>query len=138
MKDTRICPICRAEKPLDNFYVNRTKALGHDYLCKSCRRKKNRERDKQPHRILKSKKWLQSERGKELARKRFQEDYTNNKQKYSAQRAIRRLIKLGMITRQPCERCGNGNGCAHHPDYSKPFDVVWLCQSHHAEEHRKL
>jgi hypothetical protein len=26
----------------------------------------------------------------------------------------------------------------HHPDYSKPFEVVWLCQLHHSEEHRKL
>jgi hypothetical protein len=24
---------------------------------------------------------------------------------------------------------------AHHPDYSKPLDVVWLCDDHHKQAH---
>ena len=43
----------------------------------------------------------------------------------------------GIITRQPCKTCGIENGFAHHPDYSQPLKVVWLCQAHHSEIHRK-
>ncbi|QMV32651.1 hypothetical protein F1_00023 [Ralstonia phage Heva] len=25
---------------------------------------------------------------------------------------------------------------AHHPDYSRPLDVVWLCDHHHKETHK--
>lgn len=45
-------------------------------------------------------------------------------------------IKHGFLVRQPCW-CGEA-GQAHHPNYSKPLEVVWLCQKHHSEEHVRL
>lgn len=32
-----------------------------------------------------------------------------------------------------CASCGRPHG--HHPDYSRPLDVVWLCDKHHKEVH---
>ena len=29
-------------------------------------------------------------------------------------------------------------GQRHHPDYSKPLDIVWLCREHHTKEHNKI
>lgn len=26
---------------------------------------------------------------------------------------------------------------AHHPDYSKPLEVVWYCRVHHFEAHKR-
>ncbi len=44
-------------------------------------------------------------------------------------------IKSGKLIRQPCEVCGEVKVEAHHDDYSKPFEVRWLCGNHHREHH---
>ena len=44
-------------------------------------------------------------------------------------------VKHQKILRQPCEICGQENAQGHHADYSKPFDVRWLCNIHHKEMH---
>lgn len=36
-----------------------------------------------------------------------------------------------------CKECGEKKTQAHHPDYSKPLDIIWLCKKHHAELHYK-
>lgn len=43
-------------------------------------------------------------------------------------------LKRGQIVRQPCEACGDV-AQPHHPDYSKPLQVRWLCKFHHQELH---
>lgn len=60
-----------------------------------------------------------------------------NPQKVSAQRAARKAIKGGILERQPCEVCGVAQTQVHHPDYSKPLLVRWLCRTHHMQEHRR-
>jgi len=44
--------------------------------------------------------------------------------------------RRGKIAQKPCETCGSDNSQMHHPDYSKPLLVVWLCREHHMELHR--
>lgn len=47
--------------------------------------------------------------------------------------------KKGLITRKPCEVCGSSKKInAHHEDYSKPLEVIWLCSRHHGERHREI
>lgn len=41
----RTCHICKIEKPLENFYKDRTCSFGHSYECIDCR-KKVREQNK--------------------------------------------------------------------------------------------
>jgi hypothetical protein len=31
--------------------------------------------------------------------------------------------------------CGSSNAFGHHEDYSKRFDVAWLCATHHSMLH---
>jgi hypothetical protein len=56
-----------------------------------------------------------------------------------AQQAKNRAIKKGII--KIPERCSNCNKNkklhAHHPDYSKPLDVVWLCPRCHGMAHHR-
>ncbi len=37
----------------------------------------------------------------------------------------------------PCAICGDLEAERHHPDYSKPTKIVWLCKRHHEELHAK-
>lgn len=48
------------------------------------------------------------------------------------------LIKRGKLIRQPCRECGAEPAQAHHPDYSDPRTVIWLCPTHHRALHRSL
>lgn len=44
-------------------------------------------------------------------------------------------IRDGRLFRQCCGVCGEMKTDAHHPDYSKPLDVQWLCSHHHHQWH---
>ena len=43
-------------------------------------------------------------------------------------------LKRGKLFKQPCEVCG-GNAQIHHPDYTKPLEIKWLCRRHHLDLH---
>ena len=49
---------------------------------------------------------------------------------------VANALKTDKLTRLPCEVCGNPKSEAHHCDYTKPLDVMWLCRTHHTEWHQ--
>lgn len=69
-------------------------------------------------------------------------DYYNvrareERQKHNARALLNQAVARGTVKRQPCEVCGTADHLeAHHGDYSRPYDVRWLCVPHHAEAHR--
>lgn len=68
----------------------------------------------------------------------WQKSYNKLKDHHSARRKAWRAVRRGVITRGPCEVCGDASDVeAHHDDYSKPLEVRWLCTKHHGEQHRK-
>ena len=46
----------------------------------------------------------------------------------------RKLIKEGLVKKQPCEICGN-IAEIHHLDYKNPNEIKFLCKYHHREWH---
>ena len=50
-------------------------------------------------------------------------------------RLIRKAAGAGVIVPQPCEVCGSSRAVAHHDDYTKPYDIRWLCITHHRLHH---
>jgi hypothetical protein len=42
--------------------------------------------------------------------------------------------RRGHLPPQPCA-CGNHDVEMHHPDYSKPLLVVWMCRDCHLKHH---
>jgi hypothetical protein len=83
------------------------------------------------------------QKNRELLRVKRREylERTGNKWRFNypehvlARHLVKNAIRSGKLVRQPCW-CG-GKGEAHHEDYTKPYQIVWLCRQHHAEAHRK-
>jgi len=59
-------------------------------------------------------------------------------EKVQARNLLEQAVRCGKIKRLPCEVCGNPKTEAHHEDYSKPYDVHWLCRKHHNEIHKRM
>lgn len=55
----------------------------------------------------------------------------------AAHKAVSNAIRDGKLTPLPCQVCGIQEVEAHHPDYSRPLDVVWLCRHHHSQIHKE-
>ena len=145
---TKVCTKCREERPLDKFPPNKHHKDGRGSWCKKCKNavtvawskrnlekvKKSNKEDYKRHRekrLRKNKQWkkenpdfvlLLSKKGRE----RFPE-------KYKARTAVSNALHLGKLIRPDhCSECNKR--CkpeAHHEDYSKPLEVVWLCNECH-------
>jgi DNA-binding CsgD family transcriptional regulator len=57
------------------------------------------------------------------------------KKKIRARTKARSIVKLGLVSKQPCRECGNPNTEAHHEDYDRPHGIIWLCRKHHDTLH---
>jgi hypothetical protein len=58
--------------------------------------------------------------------------------KNKARGILQRAVKSGKVKRCPCEVCGRKTKIeAHHTDYTKPFQVMWLCRKHHSIWHKE-
>lgn len=59
-----------------------------------------------------------------------------NKEKTRAQNLLNYAVRTGKIERGTCEICGTSERVhGHHHDYSKPYDVRWLCLACHKKSH---
>lgn len=125
-----LCKSCNCNKEVSAFYAsNKTR-------CKECikasvranrlekidyYRQYDRMRASQPHRMANNFKQSQG----------WRQEYPNRRR---AQGMVQHALRSGKLQKQPCWVCGE-NAVAHHPDYDRPLDVVWLCQPHHKQAH---
>lgn len=70
-------------------------------------------------------------------KKRF-EAHPEEYEKHVAREKFGIAVRKGLIKRLPCERCKSTTVEGHHPDYSRPLEVRWLCRPHHRELHWRL
>jgi hypothetical protein len=128
MQPVKICSGCYETKPATDFYRS---AINKDGLCGQCKICHNKQ-------VSKSKKNKKLLSYKQIApNKKFW--LYENKLKRKAHQDVSYAILTGRLVRQPCERCGTTQHVvAHHEDYNKPLDVVWLCKHHHKERHLEI
>ena len=131
------CFKCKIKKPLTKFYKHREmkdKLLGK---CKLCTRKDAKKRYyKKRKQILEyEKRRTQTEERKEQLRiykRRYNLKFPGKRR---ARMKVNSYLKNGRLIKGDCETCGDKNTEAHHTDYRKHLDVMWLCKKHHLKQH---
>ena len=139
---TRKCSRCLQARTLDCFHRNKNELLGRSYRCKPCTKISDsarfqsdafktyveRNRDRMRENDRRRNKTVKYRIRKEIDRRA-------NMVETKARQDLRNSVAAGRIIRKPCEVCGNIKSQGHHEDYSKPFDVIWLCALHHRYLH---
>ena len=129
------CTQCGITKELTEFCKSKHCAYGRHSWCKKCKNAKERS----PERLITNRKRTKQLRkdNPDLVHSYSKKYYDKFPEKNNARWRLKYAIKKGEITRQPCIKCNNPKSHGHHPDYSKPLEVIWLCAKHHKELHRK-
>lgn len=134
----KVCRKCKKDLPIEEYYIHSAMLDGHLNICKECVRERvrnhrerniekireyDRNRGKQPKRIIKA---------KEITKRRRKETGYEK-----AHAKIERAIMNGTLEKcNICQLCGSKNTLeAHHYDYSRPLDVIWLCSACHKQYH---
>lgn len=134
MEQTKVCSSCGLKKPLSEFNKNRNTKDGLQDKCRACFSRYNKARY-----------WANPERFKQGVREYRDGNLENvfatrmsmcekNPSEKNAREAVSLAVKLGYIEKPDhCFGCGKTDTyiTAHHADYSKPLDVVWVCPKCH-------
>lgn len=146
----KTCFKCLSNKPLSEFYRHPRMADGHLGKCKDCTKSDARQRED-----MKSKdpEWVESETVRHRNKSRRYRELgiapkpdpaasarwaNRNPKKRNAHHAVYVALRDGCLTKLPCAICGDQKSEAHHEDYSRPLDVVWLCVTCHNERHNEI
>lgn len=122
----RTCTRCKVFKPKYEFHPKKIAKTGVTPHCKVCinfitRERQHKQRKEDTKRVHAADK---------IRANRYPE-------KQVARYKLREAVKAGKIQRpKNCTECNAGGKIeAHHPDYSKPLDVLFLCQFCHKKQH---
>lgn len=130
----KACFKCGETKPLSDFYKHPMMADGHLGKCKECNKRDVRENRKAKVEYYRA---YDISRGSRKTYEDHKKYRAENPKKYKAHSAVSNAVRDGKLVRQPCDVCGREDSHAHHCDYDKPLDVVWLCPVHHVEWHQE-
>ena len=133
------CFKCGRTLDIEEFYQHKRMKDGRLNKCKDCTKKDVRERSRKCFDKIAEYERIRSKTEKRKQLRRFyQQKY---RQEHPERTAInlrtRRAIISGKITKPKCcSICGKEcRTIAHHHDYTKPLDVIFVCQSCHKRIH---
>lgn len=135
----KTCTKCKETKDVSLFYRYMRSKDGLMCWCKQCKSQKEKERrqrdpDHYKNYINNNRDFYNSHRRE---RARIYQQRPEERIKASARQKTRLAVLSGKLEKKPCESCGEIKVEAHHPDYSKPLEVIWLCLKHHRQIHEK-
>lgn len=141
------CKTCGCEKDSSAFYASNR---SHCKECVKARVRDHREAnidkvrayDRQrgglPHRVEARKAYQETEAFRQSHAKANEKYRVSRPERMRAHTAVNNAIRDGRLIPWPVcaiPECTCAPE-AHHPDYSRPLDVVWLCDGHHKEAHK--
>lgn len=133
------CFKCKRVLDIEEFYKHKKMKDGHLNKCKDCTRQDSSLRNIMCADKIRE---YESKRSKTEKRKALRKKYVEKYRKEHPERnafyvKIKKAIDSGKITRPKfCSICGKEcKTVAHHYDYSKPLDVIFVCQSCHKRIH---
>ncbi len=131
----KTCFKCGMGKDISEFYRHKAMADGFLGKCKECTRKDEKlRRILNPEKISAREKIRNAKRWDYMSKlsKKWRE---KNPEKYKAHIKLNNSLRDGKIKKPcACEICGLDRKLhAHHEDYSKPLEVIWLCARCHGQ-----
>lgn len=129
------CTRCGVVKPLEDFSPGLGRH-GRSSWCKAC----HGEYDRENVEARRERKRRYRERHPDKMKEQRRDYERQNRDKVNARARFNHAVRTGKITRpDTCERCGTeGYVHGHHADYSKEYEVEWLCRDCHQIEHGKV
>lgn len=137
--DSKKCFKCNIEWPLHYFYKHPQMADGHLNKCKKCTKsdvRKHRADNIEEVREY-DKNRYQTENRKKQSTENCKKQRAKYPEKYKARTAVSNAVRDKRLLKLPCCVCGSKKSTAHHEDYNKPLEVVWVCLQHHHELEKK-
>lgn len=125
------CFKCNQVLPLERFYRHPSMADGRLNKCKSCAK-----RDVKANRRAR----IDYYRAYDQAKGSRSKLVPGRRRNQAAHSAVSYAVRTGKISKPKCcSNCGADTHLhAHHDDYSKHLQVVWLCVPCHKDRHKEL
>lgn len=129
------CSRCRVVMPHAEFYDDARASDGLQSACKRCHIKGKRRAN-----AVHMARARATDPEKFRARERAASARRQKNERTDARQAVHAALRSGALVRPgQCGRCGTScTPTAHHPDYSQPLAVEWLCYPCHGQEHRHV
>jgi ribosomal protein L44E len=119
----KFCNKCKTGKEAKDFVRSKANGDGLYSYCKVCHTNK-------------VKKYQSGKVGRMNHNARSSEWEKRNRIKKNAHSAVKRALKSKVLVRLPCIVCKSTEDVeAHHYDYLKRLEVIWVCPKHHAWIH---
>jgi hypothetical protein len=130
LSEVFVCHDCGESKPRSEFYVSIKRR------CKACHCVRMREHRRANPTVQEYDRLRAKTPGRREYARRVSDSWRAKfPEKYKAHNRLNNSLRDGKIKKLPCAVCGDPRVHAHHHDYSKPLDVVWLCALHHHRGH---
>ena len=144
------CTKCGEVKTLENYGLKVSNKKDRRAECNECRKKyrvQNRQQISVKTNAWRKAHWEQYLEKSRLRRRsktkeQRHDEYMRSVEKHgrkklNARRSVAYHVGKGNLKRLPCQVCGSQRSQAHHEDYDRRLDVIWLCAQCHADRHRK-
>ena len=130
------CRVCESVKPPADFYTNYVRKDGAAGECKECTKARVRHRARNDPKVREyDRQRAKTPQRKAHIRETTMQWRTKNEAGYKAHTAVSNAIRDGRLIKEPCLFCDAHEVHAHHRDYAKPLEVVWLCPKCHHRLH---